>query len=206
MRRLREKVPVEEFDYGMLMSCLGSYRNPRDKVTRLLRSGAIIRVKKGLYVFGPEYRRQPICKESLANFIYGPSYISLEYALSYYGMIPERVEWITSMTSQRNKLFETALGTFSYKHIHPKKYSVGVELRQIDPLHSVYFASRETALADIIAPVSDITSADELYKHLLENLRIDEGDLHALNQDAVAAIAKSYRNRRVTLLSEVIRG
>jgi len=71
---------------------------PRDKISDLLKKGTIIRVKKGLYVFGEDNRKKPYSKEILANLIYGPSYISLDYALQYHGLIPERVEAVTSVT------------------------------------------------------------------------------------------------------------
>lgn len=90
-RDLRKLIGREEFDYPALMSALANYANPRDKVTSLLRQGVIIRVKKGLYVFGDDFRKRPFCRELLANLIYGPSYVSLDYALSYHGLIPERV-------------------------------------------------------------------------------------------------------------------
>jgi hypothetical protein len=62
----------------------------------------------------------------IANPLYGPSYISLEYALSYYGLIPERVESITSVTTKRSKKFITPLGSFSYEHIPLKAYPIGI--------------------------------------------------------------------------------
>src|SRR5439155_24771651 len=104
----------EEFDHSLLASALSSYSGVRQKINELLKSGTIVRVKKGLYVFGPEVRQNPICKETLANLIYGPSCISLEYALSHHGLIPERVETITSVTPKKNKEFNTPIGRFTY--------------------------------------------------------------------------------------------
>ncbi|MBW1855256.1 MAG: hypothetical protein JRJ00_11360 [Deltaproteobacteria bacterium] len=95
---LRRKIPQEEFDYQTLLDCLEVYARPRDKISDLLKKGIIIRVKKGLYIFGEEYRKIPYSMEILANLIYGPSYISLDYALQYYGLIPERIEAVTSVT------------------------------------------------------------------------------------------------------------
>ena len=83
LEELRSKIISEEFDYQSLLNCLREYDRPRDKITDLLRQGAIIRIKKGIYVFGERYRRQPFSREVLANMIYGPSYISLDYALHY---------------------------------------------------------------------------------------------------------------------------
>ena len=78
--QLQRRITREEFDYTVLTSVLGGYAGPRQKIHELLRSRAIVRVKKGLYVFGP-------------------SCVSLEYALAYYGLIPERVETVTSGSS-----------------------------------------------------------------------------------------------------------
>ena len=122
---LRNIIGREEFDYQALMSALSQYASPRDKVTALLRSGVIIRIKKGLYIFGRDYRREPFCRELLANLIYGPSYVSLEYALSYYGMIPERVETITSITSGRARSFVTPVGQFTYRPT--SHFSTGID-------------------------------------------------------------------------------
>jgi hypothetical protein len=91
---LRQRIEHEEFDYQILLDALREYSNPRDKISDLLDKGVIIRVKKGLYVFGVQYRRRPIVREILANLIYGPSYLSLEYALasSFHFMLSSRWE------------------------------------------------------------------------------------------------------------------
>ena len=73
----------EEFDYQALLAALNGYARPRDRITELIRKGEIIRVKKGIYVPGAKRRRRPFSREVLANLIYGPSYISLEYALAF---------------------------------------------------------------------------------------------------------------------------
>ena len=85
---LRKSLPFNEFDYQALSNALKDYAQIRSKIQQLLKTGAIIRIKKGLYVFGPELTQGLISKELLANWIYGPSYLSLEYALSFHHMIP----------------------------------------------------------------------------------------------------------------------
>src|SRR5512136_3222497 len=100
---LRARIDGEEFDYQTLLDSLKQYERPRDKITSLLRRGAIIRVKKGIYVFGPKHARRPFSREILANMIYGPSCISLDFALQYHGLIPERVESLTSVTTGRGR-------------------------------------------------------------------------------------------------------
>jgi hypothetical protein len=77
--KIRAKIFGEVFDYQVLMDALTGYRKPRDKITRLLAAGAIVRIKKGLYCFGKLFHKAPISRQYLANLIYGPSYISVEY-------------------------------------------------------------------------------------------------------------------------------
>ena len=112
---LRAKIEGEEFDYQTLLDALRGYASPRDAITGLLRDRVIIRVKKGLYVFGPAYARRPYSRELLANLIYGPSYVSLDYALQHYGLIPEQVHAVTSLTVSRAKRFQTPIGLFIYR-------------------------------------------------------------------------------------------
>jgi len=106
---LREKSSGEELDYGFVMECLKGYKNPRVKLNHLLKIKALIRVKKGIYVFGSHFSRRPYSPEVLANIIYGPSYVSLEWACQYYRLIPEKVTTVTSITTQRSRKFQTPM-------------------------------------------------------------------------------------------------
>lgn len=200
MKILRNLVPFEEFDYQVLLQALKDYRKPRDKISQLLADKEIIRIKKGLYVFGDAWRKQPISLEILANLIFGPSYISCEYALSYYGMIPERTYTITSMTTGKNKLFQTPLGAFYYKHLKSSVYPLGVQWLPIDASRHCLFATKEKALADTLAKTPHIDSFPEMQQHLLENLRIEKEALETIDMTHLLEIASAYHNRNVKLL------
>ncbi len=202
---IRGAIKTEEFDYGTLMHVLRDYKKPRDALTRFLRDGSIVRVKKGLYVFGRNYHKRTICKESLANLIYGPSYLSLEYALSYYGLIPERVEQITSMTSLRSKMFATPLGTFSYTHLHQQKFAIGVTMAEVDPEHQFLIATPEKALADKISFYKNLTSTRDVFSFVCEGLRIEEDSLTKLHIPLLIKIEDAYRNPAVTYLVRLIK-
>lgn len=128
---LRARIDGEEFDYQILLDSLKQYGRPRDRITKLLRKEAIIRVKKGIYVFGPKYARQPFSREILANMIYGPSCISFDFALNYHGLIPERVEAVTSATSGRSRRFMTPVGLFIYRQIPKAAFPVGIDQVQL---------------------------------------------------------------------------
>ncbi len=204
MQTLRNTCTGEVFDYGLLMDHLQSYQSPRAKVTRLLAAGEIIRVKKGLYVFGEAYRRRPIHRPQLTNLVYGPSYVSGLYALAYYGLIPERVEVVTSMTTRRNSRFNTPFGLFEYLYLNPKRYNVGIDWKELEDGVHCLLASPEKALADSLAKVSDLKGPDAMLEHLVENLRIDEESLTTLDGTRIAKIAASYRTPMVWLLAKTL--
>ena len=132
------------------MDFLQSYAKPRDKIRAMLKAGEIVRVKKGIYVFGEDYRRGPWSREILANLVYGPSYISLDYALGYHGFIPERVVAVTSVTLSRSRRFETPVGLFTYRSLSCRKYSIGIDQHELDGGQHFLIAAPAKALADKI--------------------------------------------------------
>jgi hypothetical protein len=206
IEELRETIPGEEFDYQALLGCLKGYEHPRDKITSLLRRKAIIRVKKGIYVFGQRYARRPFSREILANMIFGPSYVSLEYALHYYGFIPERVEAVTSVTCGRNRRFSTPVGLFIYRMIPLRAHQIGIDLVEVDG-RSFLIAIPEKALADKIYDDrgTGIRSQAEMKEYLLANLRIDPKSLEKLEVKTLDLIAERYRSKKIRLLSGVVR-
>jgi hypothetical protein len=203
---LRRQIPFEEFDYQILLDALRGYAHPRKKITSLLRRGEIIRVKKGLYLFGEQHRRAPYCRELLANLIYGPSCVSLDYALHYYGLIPERVETVTSVTCGRARSFETPVGYFSYRAIPMAAYRIGIDRIELVDGRAFLMAIPEKALADRLVAERGISlkTQKELTVFLFDNLRIDEAALAGLDSDAILAMATAYRSRRLKLLGQAV--
>jgi predicted transcriptional regulator of viral defense system len=203
---LRKAIPQEEFDYPLLTGALSSYSGVRQKINELLKAGVIVRVKKGLYVFGQDYNQTPVCKEVLANLIYGPSCISLEYALAYHGLIPERVETLTSVTPKRDKDFLTPLGRFTYKYLSSEKYPHGIEQAWIDSRHAILMASPEKALCDYVTlnKIVGITSSGAAEEFLESDLRIDRENWTLLKPDALRKLNKLYRNKSIEQIMEVL--
>ncbi len=203
---LIKSIPYEEFDYQTLLDSLHGYAQPRMKISAMLAKGDIVRVKKGLYILGESLRRRPFCRELLANLIYGPSYVSLEYALHYHGLIPERAETLTSVTCGRSRIFDTPVGTFSYRMIPLEAFRTGMDRVELDDGRSFLIAVPEKALADQI--VADrgagITTQKELLESLLSSLRIDPNMLRELDPARLAEIAQHYRSRRVKLLADLV--
>jgi len=203
---IRAMIPYEEFDYQTLLGALKGYARPRDRITTLLRKGVIIRVKKGLYVFGEHERRRPYSREILANLIYGPSYISLEYALWHYGLIPERVEAVTSVTVGRSRKFSTPLGLFAYRMIPMAAFRAGMDQMEMEDGRSYLIAVPEKALADKLrADRVSIRSQRELQSWLFDDLRMDPAAIRDMQPARLAEYAGRYRSRKVLLLSKLVR-
>jgi len=202
---LRKSALTEEFDYNFIKHILCEYKHPRVKINDLLKKKEIIRIKKGLYVFGPEVARGPYSKETLANLIYGPSYISLEYALSFYGLIPERVETVTSVTNKRNKFFNTPGGNFSYRYINPAIYPSGITLYKQDKYHSILIATKEKALSDILYFSDHITCESRMKEYLFENLRLEKETLRGFNIKKLQKLARLY-GHNVKLFYKLLEG
>jgi hypothetical protein len=192
--KLSKKITSNYFDYQKLSGALESAHVRRD-IGRLIRDKFIVRIKKGLYIWGDDLRKTPYSKEVLSNLIYGPSYISLEYALSYHNLIPERVYTITAVTTSRNKLFETPVGSFEYKHTNANSYPWGVRRITNEVGESYLIASPEKALLDFIfLRIRKWDDNHNIADYLFENLRIDEIDFDRLDHKKMYDLARYYRN------------
>ena len=198
---IRDRVPQEIFDYQVLLDCLRSYRKPRDAIQRLVAAGDIIRIRKGLYAFAAPFRRQPIMREQLANLMYGPSYVSLDSALSHYGLIPERVEAVTSVTTGRSRHFDTPFGTFSYQMLTPARYAVGTLLLP-EAAPAFLIASPEKALADKLWTDKRFAGNQmrDFGPYLFDDLRLAPEGLRALDAERLAAIGQAYSSPKISNL------
>jgi hypothetical protein len=179
---LLKKAPGEELEYGFVIECLSAYKNPRVKLNHLLKIKALIRVKKGIYIFGKNFARQAYSSEVLANMIYGPSYVSLEWACQYYRLIPEKVTTVTSITTQRSRRFQTPIGLFTYDHFSIQAFPVGVTLIKFSDNQQALVATKEKALTDLLVVRRGAFSSKKHFKEtVFEDLRVEEEDFHSLN-------------------------
>lgn len=200
---LRQEIKTDVFDYQILEFYLRDLRKPRDKISALLAEKKIIRIKKGLYVFGEQWRFAPLNLEVIANLIYGPSCISFEYALSSYGMIPERTVVVTSLSLGKTKNFHTPIGNFEYRAIDAMKFKVGIEYRDLGKEGGYFIASREKALADLVYRTTGIRSLNQLRHYLFEEMRIDESIFKELDANKLEEIAKVYNKQSIHLMRKL---
>ena len=195
---MRVELPLDHpFDYQLAMDRVARYRAPRNKIRNLCSSGDLIQVKRGLYVASSFPRRPPaVSPLALAALIYGPSYVSLESALAHHGLIPERVDEITSVTCKRAKRFQTPLGRFTYRPVNESAFSYGVGLQSVAG-GSFFLAEPEKALCDRIACIRHLTAMRDIPAVLEDHLRVDLDAVIRMRLSVVRNIAKRYRRRSV---------
>ncbi|MBS0651721.1 MAG: hypothetical protein JSR93_11220 [Verrucomicrobia bacterium] len=200
---LRREIQVEVFDYQLLANYFKSLKKPSDKISSLVTDGKLVRLKKGLYIFGEPWRNTPLSLEMIANLIYGPSCISFEYALFRYGMISERPIVITSLAIGDSKTFETPVGTFEYRSIPAAKFKVGIEYRDLGKEGGYFIASKEKALADLVYRTSGIRTLEQLRYYLFEEMRIEESMIKELDFAKLHEIAQAYHKKTVSMIGRL---
>lgn len=186
MKELKQ-LGIIPINYSVLTTILSKYRSPKDNISLLEKSGNIIRLKKGFFVVSPEISQRKLSRELIANHLYGPSYISLESALSFYGLIPEKVYAVRSTTTKRAKHFATPLGNFEYVTIPEAYYSIGIRQEIVSNEYAFLIASPEKAMCDMILSTRNfrIQSVKAMQIYLEEDLRIDLSSIKTYDTDII---------------------
>src|ERR1700760_1677773 len=105
--RAIEQMSAIPIPHHVMMGLLRQYKEPNDKIRQLVSKGILERVTNGLYIAKSELSMERPHPFLLANQILGPSYVSMESALSHYGLIPERVYTTTSVTIKATREYRT---------------------------------------------------------------------------------------------------
>lgn len=196
------KVVIRDVD--LLIELPGSNNARYSIIKRALKSGKLLLLKKGLYLIPKPYQKYPPNLFEIAQVLYGPSYISLESALSFHSWIPEGVYTTTSVSTKRSINFDTPLGYFTFKAIPPKLFYLGVERIEYQE-HIMLVASPWKALADYIY------IRKKTYNKINEltlDLRIEIDSLLTADKSILVQLTKLYPSKRVrqylnSLLKEV---
>lgn len=166
-----KNIPVQTSAIASLYPDISSVNR---KVANLEKEGRIIRLKRGLYVVSPTETGAVRSLGLIGNMLYGPSYVSMLTALREYGMIPERVETVESMTTHLTVSFDTPVGRFEYHHCPKDYYSIGITQREDEGVNYL-IATPEKALCDYIVstPRLPLRFIKDTYVFLEEDLRFD---------------------------------
>ncbi len=191
----------------ILLGMLKGYKRPYDKINEMVKQETIIPVRKGIFVPGPALHLVPPEPFLLANHLNGPSYISMETALSYWGMIPEKVFEITSATTRRSETYDTSSGRFSYTHLPLPFYSFGQQQVTVADRQVALVATAEKALCDKIITTSGLLfrSVIQLKAWLLEDMRMEKDILRSLQPHIIRNwLSKAPKKHTLQLLIKVL--
>jgi hypothetical protein len=189
------------FTTAMLMDDLQNYRYPANKIARMVAQGDIYPVVRGLYVSDSD-----VPGHLLAASIYGPSYLSFEYALSYWSLIPEAVYTYTSATydKKKRKQFTTSFGLYTYRDVPKEAYPYGIQIVKEGDF-SFLIAQPEKALCDMLYTISPVANLGAFESLLFDDLRIDHDTFEQLDVDRLMQYAVLYQTRNHKLLIRNLR-
>lgn len=163
------------FDTGLLLAGDRDPTDVRRQLSRWVRSGRLVQLRRGLYSLGERYRGVTPHPFLVANRLVRGSYVSLESALAHHGMIPEYVASTTSVCTGRPRRWETPLGGFEFRHLR-RRLLRGFERVALSDGQEAYVATPEKALLDLVylIPGADAPAyLDELRLQNLDRLQLD---------------------------------
>ena len=186
-----EQLGVIPVDYAVLRTLFAAYKFPKNKIASFEKEGKLIRLKKGMYVVSPDVSGELLSVELIANHLYVPSYVSMESALGYYGLIPERVVAVRSATTGRSRKFENSVAAFQYVSVKENYYSIGITQRMVDDKYAFLIASPEKALCDLIVttPHLNFQSVKAAGTNLEDDLRLDMQAFAAMDKELIKQCA-----------------
>ncbi len=176
-----------------VLSVLKGYKTPNNKISRWLDEGVLLPVKRGMYVVSPGVSGKPVERLLVANLLYGPSCVSLDYALWHYGLIPETVVEVTSVTTRRSQTLETGLGRFSYQHLQDDLYPIGMQSVAVTGGGYCLLATPAKALCDRLVLTRNLRvhSAKSMQQFLLDDMRFDADEASLIELEIIAAYQQS---------------
>lgn len=201
--RVFERLPWSQFttqDLAVLFPGRGDRRY--GLVKRALASGEIIHIRRGLYCLARKYQKKGVNLYALAQHVHGPSYVSLESALSWHGWIPEAVHAVTSVSFKKSREFKTPLGVFSYDRVPQRVFYSEVE-RLADASGNVFLMARPLkALTDYVYVRKREWAGIEA---VASDLRIEPEELEQITGAMLDPLSGNYCDPRVKRFLERLR-
>ena len=141
--------PLGVFETSLVLPFYSSQQQTQRQLSDWVRSGKLLQLRRGIYAFPPPYAGEQPLQYVVANRLARPSYISLQSALSYYGLIPEHVASVTSVTTGRPLTLSNEFGRFLYRHIKTD-FFFGFRYWQVSQTQSAFIATPEKAILDLL--------------------------------------------------------
>ena len=168
----------------------------RNQIGRWQDRGLLLKLRRGLYLLNKSDRQISPSRLFVANQLYSPSYVSLEYALGVYGLIPERVLDVTSVTTRKTQAFHNEVGHFIYRHIKKECFS-GFKLVKDEAGLPYFIAEPEKAVVDFLYfnRTRFGQDAPQVFK---EGFRFQ--NVSTLKRGKVLAFAAFFKNRKLSVM------
>ena len=182
----------------VLQSLYGDYQSPNMHIAMLEKKGLLIRLKRGLYVVSPEISGKALSMGLIANHLYGPSYVSLHWALRWYGLIPERIDTVTSITTRHTREFENSFGRFTFRGVSQEYFPIGIKSQEDAGLHFL-LASPEKALCDMLMQEKHVPdqSVSRLEVFFEEDMRMDLDELRQMDGNIIRQCMETGNKKQI---------
>ncbi len=204
MQRLTEKIlffkpPTGLFNKTVINNLFPNLSNGAIKalVFKAMDKGEILQIKPGLYCLDSRFRENSPHPFVVAALLHSPSYISMESALQFHGLIPEAVYQVRSVTQYRSRIYKTPLGYFQFFRIPCKDFRAGVKSEKLDKSNWVYIATPLRAIADILYMRRKGLTGKEDIGFLTDSLRMEQEELGKVFADNFDDVYNSINNRLV---------
>ena len=173
-----------------------------NQLNRWQKRKLVVKLKKSLYLLNQNDRKIHPGRAFLANQLYAPSYVSLEYALNFYGLIPEKVVDITSVTTKKTNVFKNEEGHFIYQHIKREAYTGFRSLKDEEGL-TFFMAHPEKAMVDFL--YLNLNRFDVDVRNVFnESFRFQNLDI--LRKGKLLEYVKPFHNKKLTRLVHSLQG
>lgn len=176
------------------------YTDINGKIKRDVNNGILFPIVRGIYETNGNTDGF-----LLASYIYGPSYLSFEYALSFHNLIPERVVVYTNATfnKRKSKAYKNHFGLFTYRDVPKEAFPFFVQA-YVQDTYAYFIASPEKALCDLLYIKQQVKSIKELEMLLFEDLRINKDTFKLLNVNDLMFLSKKYISNNIKFLLKYI--
>ena len=192
--RIIRQEPV--FHSSLLLAGQTDPLNVQKQLSRWARSGKILQLRRGLYALAPPYRKVEPHPFFVANRLVPHSYVSLQSALAYYGMIPEFVVEITSVTTGRPEKIENPLGRFSFRHLKGQIFT-GFTYHEVVKDQYIFIATPAKALLDLM-----YFSRYPQVQPFVEQLRLQ--NLGQINRQELIRLGSDFNSKKMDTALQAI--
>lgn len=175
------------------------YKNPKCKLEKLVKQGKYTPIIRGFYETNPKTAGY------LLSGFYSPSYLSFEYALSRYGLIPEQAFAYTLATcgKNRSKEYRTPFGYYYFQDVPRDVYPFGLRILKENG-YIYWMATPEKALCDQLYSIKPIEHKRYFENLLFDDMRVYEDSLDDMDVKLISEIAPLYHSTNVTLFSKLM--